>query len=114
MNRIVIRFDYLHGPIWKDCVNIETGDLSTGVDLVDNDIVLQALDDKAGELYSSLYLFDKEEACSFDNQKYIALKPQFLDLINAIKSRLQQINDGSFDVIDEETERLKIADSIAS
>lgn len=107
MKDIKIRLDYLHGPIWKDKVDITSGEMRTGIECIDKDITLQTLNDKAEEIYSSLYSFnDKGQACTFNESGFEAAKPQLLGIIETIIYRLQSINDGSFRVIDEETPRL--------
>lgn len=102
MKEIKIKFDYLHGPIWKDKIDILTGVWSTGIDCIDNDDMLQKLNDKGEELYSSLYSFDEnEEACSFDQNAYATVRGELIDIVKKIIARLEEINDGTFMVIDE-------------
>lgn len=112
MKEIIIRMDYLHGPIIKDEFDVKQNQLVTGIDIIDNDLALQVLNDKAEEIYSSLYEFDKcGQPCVFNKNKFEAEKPKLLALISTIIQRLDAINDGSFIVKDEETDRLTM-DSI--
>lgn len=106
METITIRLDYGNGPIWKDCVDLVTGALSTGIDIIDNDEELISLDEAAQDVYASLYELDGEGAFKFDEAREPEVKKELLDGIAKIKARLDEINDGSFTVVDEETERL--------
>ena len=106
METITIRLDYGNGPIWKEYVDLNTGALSTGSDIIDNDDELMRLDEATQNIYASLYEFDDEGAVKFDEARESELKRELLDAIAKIKDRLASINDGSFAVEDEETERL--------
>jgi hypothetical protein len=109
MKEIKICFDYLQGPVWKDKVNVTSGEMTTGIKCVDNDITVQTLNDKAEELYSSLYSFDEYgQACHFNEQAYENLKPQLLGIVKTIIYRLQEINDGTFTIKDEATSLLSM------
>ena len=109
MKEIIIRLDYLQGPILKKEYNIQLQQLETGVDVVDNDIVLQTLNSKAEEIYSSLYEFDKlGQPCVFNERRFETETPKLLSLVSVIIQRLNDINDGSFVVKDEETKRLML------
>ena len=59
MKEITLKLDYLNGPIWKDFYNDETKIWTTGIELIDNDDCLQSLDEKARNMYSSLYSSNK-------------------------------------------------------
>ena len=110
MKNVKIRFDYLQGPVWKDKFDLSSGEMSTGIKCIDNDITIQTLNDKAGELYSSLYKFDEHgKPCTFNEQGYEAVRLQLLGLVQTIIYRLQEINDGSFAVVDEATADLMAA-----
>lgn len=103
---IKIQLDYLQGPIWIS--DAETGEPMTGIDLIDNDAVLKSLNYKVGQMYSSYYEFDTNDApCWFNYEKERAEKEMMLDLIAKIVARLEEINDGSFVIEDLETERLR-------
>ena len=99
----------MHGPIWKDKIDILTGVWSTGIDCIDNDDTLQKLNDKGEELYSSLYSFDENgEACFFDQNTYVAIRDELIDIVKNIIARLEEINDGTFIVIDETSKSLSL------
>ncbi len=104
MKEVKIEFDYLHGPIWKEKLNVKTGKWSTGISCIDNDSFIQSLNDKAAMIYESLYSFDTE--CVFDNEEFDRVKGQLLDLVQKIISHLDEINDGSFVVIDKASDML--------
>ena len=107
-NEIKIQFDYLNGPIWKDKLNIKTGELTTGIPCIDDDKALQVLNDEARKIYESLYSFDGDNSgCQFDNAKFFQIKAQLLSIVQTIIARLETINDGSFVVIDKATETLQ-------
>ncbi len=107
MGEIRIKLDYLNGPLWKDVFNAKTGKMGTGIKSIDDDLTVQILNERAGEIFSSLYSFDeKGVACYFDDVKFEAVKPQLLGLIKTLIYRLSEINDGSYKIVDEETARL--------
>ena len=106
MKNLKIQYDFAHGPIWKDVFNSGTGKWSTGISVVDNDKALSVLDDVAEKEYSSLYSFDHEGVLHFDNEMYQEKRENLLSLIQTIVLRLNDLNDGSFMVIDEETPKL--------
>lgn len=100
-----LMLDYMQGPIWIS--DVETGEPITGIDIVDNDIVLAKLNFECCELFTSCYEFDTHgEACWFNEQRLKESKGKLLFLLNQIKGRLNEINDGSFIVEDLETDRL--------
>lgn len=115
MKELKLQFDFQNGPIWNDTYSVARGKFVTGITVVDEDITIQTLNDKAQELYSSLYKFDvNDKACSFDKEKFVMIKPQLYGLLQTIIYRLKQINDGSFLVRDEATGNLEqIDESIA-
>lgn len=107
MDTITIKLDYGNGPVWKDCPDLETGAMSTGISLVDNDETLSVLDDDAQRVYSSLYECDSDgEITGFDEKREVEMRDELIGLIAKIKARLDEINDGTYAVIDEESERL--------
>lgn len=102
---IKIQLDYLQGPIWIS--DTETGEPMTGIELIDDDDVLKALNYQACQMYSSYYEFNSHDApCWFNLEKEKAEKDVLLNLISQIVARLNEINDGSFVVEDLETVRL--------
>ena len=104
---IKIKLDYGNGPIWKDHTNPVTGELDTGVPCVDEDKALQVLNDEAQRMYNSLYSFDAENACQFDEESFIKFKKPLLSIVQTIIMRLEMINDGSFSITDEASDELR-------
>ena len=101
-----LMLDYMQGPIWIS--DVETGEPLTGIKTVDNDEILTKLNLECSELYNSCYEFNTHgKSCWFDEYKLKNIKVVLLSLLNQIKARLNEINDGSFVVEDLETERLK-------
>ena len=98
MHTIRLMNEFLHGPIWiYDDVDV----IISKYPLISDDPKLQILDDEAGTLFNSFYDFDVgDEPCVFDDEGYKAAFPKMKELIEKIKQRLNEINDGSFTVED--------------
>ena len=108
MKEIKIQFDYLHGPLWKEKLDVKTGEWSTGIPCIDEDKAIQLLNDEAEKMYGSLFLFnDGTDGCRFDEDRFIQIKPELLSIVQTIIDRLSLINDGTYVVIDKATEVLK-------
>lgn len=106
LQTVKIMLDYLQGPIWLS--DSETREPITGISIIDKDPILKELNYKCSELYNSYYEFDShDQPCWFNREKERAEKKIMLDLITKIVSRLNEITDGSFEIEDLETERLK-------
>jgi hypothetical protein len=89
--------EYIHGPLWVCGKN----GIETDCSLIDNDKELQFLNEQAAILFDSFFDFDVgDKPCVFDNDGYKAAFPKMKELINQIKKRLEEINDGSFIVED--------------
>ncbi len=101
MKKIIIKFDFSHGPIWKENIDLVTGKWTTGVEVIDNDDKLEELDEEASREYSSLYSFDDKGNVYFDQMAFEKRKDKLLSLVQKIISRLNEINDGSYVVVDE-------------
>ena len=107
MTKVRIVLDFFAGPIWNEYYDPETKKEVTGIDIIDNDEILQALNLKIQDLYSSYYEFNTHDvACWFDYGREKADKELMLDLLHQLNERLAQLNDGSFIVVDEETPRV--------
>lgn len=105
MFTVRIMNEFLHGPIWVlDSDGISVWEYP----LIDQDAVLNELNQAAGQMFDSYYEFDShDEPCWFNHEKEKAEKNTMIELISRIKKRLDEINNGSFIVEDNETERLK-------
>ncbi|QFJ53395.1 Uma2 family endonuclease [Pseudobutyrivibrio xylanivorans] len=82
---------------------------NTGIATVNNDFFIQKWSEEATELYSSLY----GENNLFNKEKYEEMKPKLSATLWKIVARLEEINDGSFIVINKEQDLLKINNPIA-
>lgn len=100
MKIIKLELDFLIGPIIRDVFSASKNKLVTGVDVIDNDLELNDLNDKASALYSSFYEFDEDEACKFNNSIAKEHLNELKDLIDKIRHRLNILNDGSFELND--------------
>ena len=108
MKNIVLELDYMSGPIIKDTFDIQSGELCTGIALIDEDGYLNALNEEIQEVYTGLYQFDeKEQAVSFDDVAAKNAKEWLLSKINELSGYLESINDGSFNIEDRVTVYLK-------
>lgn len=98
---LVLSLDFIFGPLGKDFED-ENGKEITGIKIVDNDEISQKLDKEINELYSSLWVPNEKESSgySFDENKEKELAPKLLELIKKLVSRLNEINDGSFEIDD--------------
>lgn len=108
MKELRIKFDFSHGPIWKDKFDVRTGKWSTGIDVIDNDKALAILNEEAEKEYAALYSFDENGLPHFNNKAYEANKHELLSLVQTIVLRVNSLNDGTYKVIDEETEQLSM------
>lgn len=101
MKTVKLNLDFLNGPIWKNVYDVKTGSLITGVKVIDTDAELQQLNELIQEKYSSFYTFDEEgSGCSFDEEALKKSKDSLLALMAKLMARLDEINDGSFEVED--------------
>ncbi len=92
--------EFMHGAIG---VFDEDG-IPTNCALIDKDIELQELNKKTEELFDSYYEFDShEQSVWFNDELEKRTSNDMLELINKIKKRLSEINDGSFIVEDAES-----------
>jgi hypothetical protein len=96
--------EFVHGVLW---VCDEDG-ISTNYDYIDKDLELIKLNEETRKLFDSYYEFDyNDQACWFNEELERKTKDKMLELIQRIKNRLSELNDGSFIVEDYETERLE-------
>ena len=82
--------------------------LLTGIGVDDNDEYIQKLNNEIQDLYSSYYKIDyNDEPVYFDKEQEKKDKYKMLDLLKKLIKRLNELNDGSFEIDDRETERVK-------
>ena len=88
MKELRIKFDFSHGPIWKDKYDISTGEWSTGIAIVDNDKALAVLNEEAEKEYFSLYSFDEKGNLNFYDITFLNKKDNLLFFLQTIMFRL--------------------------
>lgn len=105
---IYVGLELVFGPILKDN-QLENGSFSSGSKIVDNDLIVKNLDKKINELWCTLYSKDKtsNSGFKFDEVKEKELASQLLEMINKLIDRLNEINDGSYEIEDMITDHLK-------
>ena len=107
MKKIRLMLDFLSGPIWNEYFDPEAHRETTGIEIIDNDEILQAMNEEIQDLYSSYYEFNSHGvACWFNEEQEKADKEKMLGLLKRLNDRLAELNDGSFVVEDLETERV--------
>ena len=105
MIAVEILNDYRSFPLWA---YDEDGAVVGLPQVVREDSFLMELSERASQIFDSYYEFDvDDEACRFNSEKEKTEKYIMLDIVYRIISRLNEINDGSFTVVDCESERLK-------
>ncbi|MCR5124495.1 MAG: hypothetical protein K6B43_04785 [Treponema sp.] len=105
MKILKLKLDYQNGPLWRDVFDREKLVVTTGVGVVDNDAIAAEIDEKIQAMFASYYEFDSHgQACWFNSEQAKKDKGKMLELISLLKKRLEEINDGSFSVVDEVTE----------
>lgn len=104
MIKIKLMFDYNEGPIWPNYIDPYTFERSTGVDLIDNDKIIKEISSKMADMYWDYYIFvDEKSPLDFDFKKQKEEKEIMLDLLSKLKNRLNELNDGTFEVDDQIT-----------
>ncbi len=105
---IYVGLELVFGPILKNN-QLEDGTFSSGSKIVDDDLILKNLDRKINDLWCTLYSKDEtnDSGFHFDEVKEKELAPQLLEMINKLIDRLNEINDGSYEVEDMITDHLK-------
>ena len=97
--KIKLMFDFLQGAIWTS--DIETGEPITGIEVIDTDSIIIKINFEMANLYTSYYEFDShDQACWFNKEQQIKDKPKMLELLAKLKARLEELNDGSFEIED--------------
>ncbi len=108
MKKLKLMLDFGEGPIWTEYFDEEKGRLLTGIEKVDNDKELWDINETIQELFTSYYHFDyNDQACFFDEEQEKKDKYKMLDLLGKLMKRLDEVNDGSFEIDDRETKRVK-------
>ena len=101
MKTITLQFDYLQGPIWGEYYSIALHKSVTGIRVIDEDGLLQGIHKQMQDMYSSYYEFNSHgQACFFNKEQQKVEKDKMLELLETLKNRLHELNDGSFQVED--------------
>lgn len=105
---IRIMFDIWAGPIWGCYYDEDKKEYDFYIKSISNDKELMKLHQELQDLYSSYYHFDyKGQACYFDKEQEKEDKYKMLDLLEKLRKRLDELDDGTFAIEDRETERVK-------
>lgn len=105
MYTVKIMNEYLHSPIW---IYDEEDWIVEGATLFDNDKEIHALSEKIERLYSSYFHFGSDKGSVwFDDSQEKEDSKIMLELIGQLKVRLDELNDGTYTVLDVETNRLQ-------
>ena len=108
MIKIKIQLDFNNGPILGNYYDEDTNVIKTGIDLIDNNGSIQELNKEIQNRYSSYYEFNShDQACWFNEEKEKNEKEEMLALLNKLIEEISSVNDGSFEIEDNETERIK-------
>ena len=105
---VYLGLELVFGPIQKFKEN-EKRELITGIENIDKDEILQNLDKEINDLWCSLWSKDSNSPSGihFDEVKEKELASQLLEMINKLIDRLNEINDGSYEIEDMITDHLK-------
>lgn len=104
--KIRLMFDIWAGPIWNCYYDEKTNTYDYKIDIIKNDKELMELHQEMQDLYSSYYHLDRYPDI-FDFEQEKKDKEKMLALFDKLISRLNEINDGSFEIDDRETERIR-------
>ena len=100
MTEIRLTLDYKVGPIWTYSDD-ERQKLTSGSDIVDNDEIAQRLNDEIQNMESSYYEFNSHDMPLWINEeKALNEKEQMYDKVQQLVKRLEEINDGSYTIVD--------------
>lgn len=101
MKTIKLKLDYSSSPICGEYYSLEKHCIVTKILIIDNDKELQDICKKMQDMYSSYYEFNShDDACWFNKEQQKADKPKMLELLGKLKSRLNELNDGTFEILD--------------
>ena len=105
MYTVKLENEFLRGAVW---VLGEDGITTEGkLPLVEADPVVLELNEEIAEMYDSYFEFDShDQGCWFNDAQRKADRDKMLSLLARLRVRLEEINDGSFTVVDYETPSL--------
>ena len=104
---VVLSLDFIFGPISKDFTDSEGNEI-TNIKVIDENKEIQALDNKINELWSSLWIKNDSSLCGyyFNNEREKKLAPELLKMVSELIKKLNEINDGSYELQDMISEHL--------
>ena len=101
MTIVKLSLDFTFGPIWATRYDPQTRRLICDVPIVDNDEIAQKLNEEIKTMNVSYYEFDSHnQPWWFNVERKIEEAPKMLELMKQLKARLDEINDGSYEVED--------------
>jgi len=108
---ILILLDYYFGPIQCDWVD-DSGRQITKINVIDSDEETQRLNKEANSLWLTLFKpvdfsEDNPSGFVFDTEREKEIAPLLLSIIEKLIKRLNEINDGSYEIEDRTTPWLK-------
>ncbi len=105
MMHAIIENEVSVGPLF--CRDEDDWILDRPFDVIENDKTAMDLIEKISKLYDSYFEPNShDEPLWFNEEQQKKDAPIMLDLIAQLKTRLEEINDGSYEVLDYETEKL--------
>ncbi len=105
MIHVIIENEFIEGPLWYRDSDWDLFD--TPPKVIKRDKIVNDLAEKMCDMYSSYFEFNSHDmAVWFNEEQQKKDVPIMLDLVAQLKSRLEEINDGSYEVLDYETEKL--------
>lgn len=107
MKKIKIMNEFLHSPLWYcDEDGIEWDNEKEFLVFI-NDKELKNISKNIETLFNGYYEFDShDQPCWFNKEKEKNDKLKMLSLLKELNKRLNELNDGSFDIEDLETTRV--------
>lgn len=104
MITIRLLLDYDEGPIWPNISNPYTFEKSSGVKKIDDDEIVNKISRQMSDMYDNYFEFNTHNvSCWFNSNKFKEEKNIMLDLLDKLKARLNEINDGTYIIIDDIT-----------
>ena len=103
-----IMLDIWAGPIWGCILDEDKQEYDYKIKSISQNEELMRLHQEIQDLYSSYYHFEHNGLpVYFDKEQEKADKEKMLGLLDKLISRLNEINDGSFEIDDRETDRVR-------
>ena len=102
MYTVKLQNEFLRGAVW---ILDEDGMPTEGtLPLVEDDPVMLEINEEITEMYNSYFEFDShDQGCWFNEAQCKADREKLLALLATLRARLEEINDGSYVVVDYET-----------